>query len=135
MKSSTHKHIRVTSRRQASPIFPDDSSRHQGIVAETVLKLFFSLVIGMAGFISLIKLVPYHHTQQGRLKELRSQVAETETRVFQLREQLNRNFDPQQVQSLVEEYSSLTTPNRVHIFVQDLENKPIAASKIVSNSP
>ncbi|MDJ0530946.1 MAG: hypothetical protein QNJ70_00400 [Xenococcaceae cyanobacterium MO_207.B15] len=105
----------------------------QGLVTETVLKLFFSFVIGVAGLASLIKLVPYHNTQQAKLKELRAQVKETKVRVFQLREELNRNFDPQQTQSLIEEYSSLTAPNRIHIFVHDEDNIIMNNSETVSN--
>ena len=110
----------------------------QGIVTETVLKLFFSFLIGVAGVASLIKLVPYHIRQQAKLKELRAQVKETEAIVFKLREEFNRNFDPKQTQSLIEEYSPLTAPNRIHIFVHDgnntaISNSKISNSKIVSN--
>ncbi len=105
----------------------------QGLVTETVLKLFFSLVIGVTGLTSLIKLVPYHNAQQAKLKELRTQVQETQVRVFKLRQELNRNFDPQQTQNLIEEYSSLTVPDRIQVFVRDTEkNSTIGDSKIVS---
>ena len=132
MKLSAGKNDRVFDQRKISRYNRD---RNRAIVTETVLKLFFSLMIGMSGIISLIKLVPHHNTQQGKLKELRAQVKETEIRVSKLRKQLNRNFDPQQTQSLVEEYSALITPDRIHVFVQDINNIPNSDSKIVSNLP
>ncbi|MDJ0647711.1 MAG: hypothetical protein QNJ60_03305 [Xenococcaceae cyanobacterium MO_188.B19] len=130
MKLSAGKNDRVFDERR---IFRYNRDRNQGVVTEAVLKLFFSIVIGMTGIVSLIKLLPHHNIQQGKLKELRAQVKETEIRVFKLRTELNRNFDPQQTQSLLEEYSALTTPDRIHVFVQDTSNAPISDSKIVSN--
>ncbi len=91
----------------------------QGLVAETSLKLFFSLVIGMAAVVSVIKLVPYHFSQKAKLKEIRSQVEETERRVEILREQLNRNFDSEQTQILMEEYSPNIAPNRSRVFWEE----------------
>ena len=91
----------------------------QGLVAETSLKLFFSFVIGMAAVVSVIKLVPYHFSQKAKLKEIRSQVEETERRVEILREQLNRNFDSEQTQILMEEYSPNIAPNRSRVFWEE----------------
>jgi len=67
--------------------------------------------------------LPYHLTQQAKLKELRIQVQETDARVSKLREQLNHNFDPQQTQSLMEQYSTLTTPNQSRIYWLDEKSK------------
>ncbi len=130
MKLSAGKNDRVFDQRKISRYNRD---RNQGIITETVLKLFFSLMIGMSGIISLIKLVPHHNNQQGKLKELRAQVKETEIRVSKLRKELSRNFDPQQTQSLVEEYTALTAPNRIHVFVRDINNAPTPDSKIISD--
>ncbi len=91
----------------------------QGLVAETSLKLFFSFVIGMAAVVSVIKLVPYHFSQKAKLKEIRSQVEETERRVEILREQLNRNFDSEQTHILMEEYSPNIAPNRSRVFWEE----------------
>ena len=63
-----------------------------------------------------MKLLPYHLSQQEKLQELRIQVQETEARVVKLREQLNKNFDPQQTKNLMEKYSSLLAPNQSRIY-------------------
>lgn len=91
----------------------------QGLVAETSLKLFFSFVIGTTAVVSVIKLVPYHFSQKAKLKEIRSQVEETERRVEILREQLNRNFDSEQTHILIEEYSPNIAPNRSRVFWEE----------------
>lgn len=96
--------------------------RQQELVAETSLKLFFSFVIGVGALVSVIKLVPYHFSQKDKLKEIRSQVEETERRVKILRQQLDRNFDSEQTPMLMEEYSPNIAPNRSRVFWE--EEKP-----------
>ena len=89
---------------------------YRGITAEISLKLILSWAIALAAIASLFRLLPYHLSQQAKLKELRIQVRETDARVTKLREQLNHNFDPQKTQSLMEQYSSLTAPNQSRIY-------------------
>lgn len=89
---------------------------YRGVTAEISLKLILSWAIAIGAIASFFRLLPYHLTQQEKLKELRIQVQETEARVTQLREQLNHNFDPQQTQSLMEQYSTLTTPDQSRIY-------------------
>ena len=100
---------------------PRHSSRqrhnpYRGVTAEIGLKLILSWAIAIAAIVSLFRLLPYHLTQRVKLKELRIQVDETDARVGKLREQLNHNFDPQRTQSLMEQYSSLTSPNQSRIY-------------------
>ena len=89
---------------------------YRGVTAEITLKLILSWAIAIAAIASLFRLLPYHLSQQAKLKELRMQVDETEARVGKLRNQLNYNFDPQKTQSLMEQYSSLTSPNQSRIY-------------------
>ena len=131
MKISDAQTVKVAASSRASRRSHQTS---QGIVTEVTLKFFFSLVIGIAGVASLVRLIPYHHTQLAKLREIRAQVTETEAKVFKLRQEFQRNFDPQQTQSLIEKYSSLTTPNRVRVFMYDDQDLIIPHSKIVSNS-
>lgn len=99
------------------PPYPQKKrSPYRGVTAEVWLKLVLSWIIAIASIGSLIKLLPYHFAQQAKLEELRIQVEQTEARVKELRHQLNQNFDPQQAQSLMEQYSSLLAPNRSRIY-------------------
>ena len=95
----------------------------QGLVAETSLKLSFSLLIGVIAVISTIRLVPYHFSQKAKLEEIRSKVEETERRVEILRKELNRNFDTEQTQILMEEYSPNIAPNRSRVFWEEEDTK------------
>lgn len=100
--------VRPKSRHRQNP--------YKGVRAEISLKLILSWAIALAAIASLFRLLPYHLSQQAKLKELRLQVRETEARVNKLRKQLNHNFDPQKTQSLMEQYSSLTSPNQTRIY-------------------
>ena len=96
---------------------------YRGVRAEIGLKLILSWTIAIASIASVSRLLPYHLSQQAKLKELRIQVQETDARVAKLREQLNHNFDPQRTQSLMEQYSSLTSPNQSRIYwLQEKKN-------------
>ena len=89
---------------------------YRAITAEITLKLVLSWIVALGAIASFFKLLPYHLTQQAKLKELRIQVQETDARVSKLREQLNYNFDPQQTERLREQYSSLTNSNQSRVY-------------------
>ncbi|MBE9043259.1 hypothetical protein IQ255_02340 [Pleurocapsales cyanobacterium LEGE 10410] len=114
-------------RRASQKVRRSSRSRHnpyRGTTAEIVLKLILSWAIALSAIASLFKLLPYHLSQQAKLKELRIQVQETDARVIKLRKQLNHNFDPQRTQSLMEQYSSLTAPNQSRIYWLPEESEP-----------
>lgn len=94
------------------------NSPEAGAIAETSLKLFFGLFASLVATISLARLLPYHFSQSEKLTELRSQVAETEHRVNIKRQQLQKNFDSEQIETLMEEHSSRIGKNRVRVFLQ-----------------
>ena len=110
----------MSNKKSATKIRKKRSSKGQatyrGMKAEIILKLIFSWAIALASVASVIKLLPYHLSQQAKLKELRIQVEETEARVSKLREQLNYNFDPHKTKNLMEQYSSLLAPNQSRIY-------------------
>ena len=106
-RQSSKKVRRKSSRKRRNP--------YRGISVEIGLKLILSWVVAIGAIASLFKLVPYHLSQQEKLEELRIQVEETDARVAKLREQLNHNFDPQRTRSLMEQYSTLTSPNKSYI--------------------
>ena len=89
------------------------------LITETTLKLFLSLLVTLVATISFGKLLPYHFAQSGKLKELRAQVKETEYRVNKKHQQLQKNFDSQQIEALMEEHSPRMTKNRVRVFWQE----------------
>lgn len=89
---------------------------YRGVRTEISLKLVLSWAIALGSIASLFRLLPYHLSQKAKLEELKIQVQETDARVVKLREQLNQNFDPQQTERLMEQYSSLTSTNKSRIY-------------------
>ena len=89
---------------------------HRELQVEIIVKLLLSWVLAIGALSALVKLVPYHFSQQAKLQEIDAQVQETEQRVTKLRAELNRNFDPQQMQNLMEEYSPRLAPNQSRVF-------------------
>lgn len=83
---------------------------------EITIKLILSCALATGAIAALVKLVPYHFSQQTKLREIDAQVEETKGRVGKLKEELNRNFDPQQSQNLMGEYSPRLAPNQSRIF-------------------
>ena len=94
------------------------NSQEAGMIAETSLKLFFGLFVSLVTTISLCKLLPYHFSQSAKLTELRAQVKETESRVNIKRQQLQKNFDSEKMETLMEEHSSRIGKDRVRVFLQ-----------------
>lgn len=89
---------------------------YRHIQFEVTIKLILSSVLVLGASSALVKLVPYHFSQQAKLREISTQVEETEKRVAKLKSELNRNFDPQQSQNLMEEYSPRLAPHQSLIF-------------------
>ena len=88
------------------------------------IKLILSWILALGAIAALVKLVPYHFSQQAKLREIDAKVEETRGRVGKLREELSRNFDPQQSQNLMEEYSSRLAPHqRIVFWLNQEQNK------------
>lgn len=94
------------------------SFNHDGAIAETSLKLFFGLFVSLIATMSLVRLLPYHFAQSAKLTELRAQVRETEYKVKIKRQQLQKNFDSEQIETLMEEHSPRIGKDRVRVFLQ-----------------
>ncbi|MGK7874958.1 MAG: hypothetical protein AB4426_17155 [Xenococcaceae cyanobacterium] len=92
---------------------------HMAVAAEITVKLLVNGVLSAAAIIALAKLLPYHLSQQAKLREVRIEVKDTETRVNQLRENFNRNFDPSQTKIVMQEQSPWVDPNQRRVVLLD----------------
>jgi predicted RND superfamily exporter protein len=107
-------------RRRRSPKKPSKpQSDRQWLAAEITAKLMASSAIAVVAIAGLIKLIPYQLDQQAKVKEVESEVVETERRVNHLRNNFNRHFDPKQTLSVMQEQSALITPNTRRIFFKN----------------
>ncbi len=86
------------------------SQRNHALIAELSLKTTVNCVILGVVVATAINLLPHQTSQQKKLAELQTEVAEAEYRVNQLREDFNRNFDAYQSIHLMQEKSTKIHP-------------------------
>ena len=126
LRNSTSPHNEAAAKRKSNKLNASASNRRHyneaGIMTETALKLFVGLFISLVASISLVRLIPYHFAQSIKLKELQSQVKETEYRVKSKKRQLMTNFDSQQAENLREKYSSRIDKQKIRLFWRSKDN-------------
>jgi cell division protein FtsB len=83
---------------------------------EVAAKFAVNTVLTIAAIATLIKLIPYHVSQEQKLQELRAEVKATKGRVDQLQTDFNRYFDPSQIESIMQEQSNRISPNQIQII-------------------
>lgn len=94
---------------------------HKIIAAETTTKLVVNGLLSVAAITAGLKLFPYHLQQQAKLKEVRTEVEATETRVNHLRENFSTSFDSTHSKIVMQQQSPRVDPNQRRIFL--LEQK------------
>ncbi len=109
---------RVRSRSQQRP------STDQVAVFESGLKLSINLILIVAAGTTLVTLIPHNLRQRAELERLQSEVQEVNGRVVQLREDLSRNFDPQQALNVMQEQNMRFDPRQKQVVW--LNSKPQA---------
>jgi hypothetical protein len=88
---------------------------HQVAAIEIGFKLGVNCILAIVATSALLKLVPYNLAQQTKLQEIRTEVSEIEDRVGHLQADLNRQFDPQQAMSVMQEESIRVDPRQRQI--------------------
>ncbi|HEY9703121.1 MAG TPA: hypothetical protein V6C58_11780, partial [Allocoleopsis sp.] len=86
-------------------------------------KLAVNIFLSAVALGTIIQLWAYYNSQQSKLGEIKTEVKQTEKRVNRLRSDFNRNFDPQQSQSIMQEQSPLIDPSQRQILWLD-KNPP-----------
>ncbi|MDF5721609.1 MAG: hypothetical protein PUP91_14235 [Rhizonema sp. PD37] len=93
---------------------------YQVMALETTAKIGVNLVISAAAASTLAQLLPYHWLQQEKLREIRTEVKLMEGRVNGLYAEFNRDFDPRQAKSIMQEQGYRFDPNqRQVVFPKD----------------
>ncbi|GBE91807.1 hypothetical protein NCWK1_1560 [Nostoc cycadae WK-1] len=92
---------------------------------ETTVKIGVNLAILGAAASALTQLLPYHWSQQGRLREVRTEVKIMEGRVSTLQAEFVRNFDPRQTKAITEQQGYRFAPNQRPIVLMNQDGKEI----------
>lgn len=98
---------------------PQRRHSYRAVAGETTVKLVVNLVISAAALTGLIQLLPYHLSQQAKLREVRAEVKRTEARVNSLRSDFSRSFDSGQAKSVMQEQSYRVDPNQRQVVWQE----------------
>lgn len=86
------------------------------LAQEALLKLSVNTLLMGVSAIALVHLVPAHLTQRNQLREVRSELTFTQTRVDKLRADFSRTFDPMQAQSVMQQQTHLIDPSERPVF-------------------
>ena len=93
------------------------SRQHRLVAFETCLRLGVNVGLSAIALSTLVYLVPYRTAQGQKLKEVQSEVQQTEVRVAQIQAEFSRNFDSSQVKAILQEQTHMVDPSqRVVIF-------------------
>ena len=76
---------------------------HYIMALETTAYIGVNFVIVTAAISALTQLLPYHWSQQDKLRAIRTEVNLTQKRVNNLQIELKRNFDPSQAKVLMQQ--------------------------------
>ncbi len=85
---------------------------YQIMALETTAKVLVNTVISTAAVSALLQLLPYHWSQQDKLRTVRTEVKVMEGRVQNLQTEFSRNFDPGEAKSIMQQKSFRFDPNQ-----------------------
>ncbi|MBR8826452.1 MAG: hypothetical protein DSM107014_00865 [Gomphosphaeria aponina SAG 52.96 = DSM 107014] len=92
---------------------------HKAVATESALKslVYFTLSVIATG--TCLNLLNYDSTQKANLREVEVAVQAKEERVAQLRDKFNRNFDPHQTRTLMQEQSPKIDSEQLRVILLD----------------
>lgn len=85
--------------------------------------LAVNLLLSATAVVALTQLIPYQKSQQEKLQEMQSQVKVAQGQVSQVKEQFDRNFDPQQARQIMQEQTNRIDPQQRHIILVHPDNE------------
>lgn len=92
---------------------------------ETIAKLAVNVTLSIAAVGALVQLLPYHLSMQAKLREIRSEVKETQARVNGLQNEFKGAFDPQQAKTVMQQQSYRVDPARRQIVLMDKNGESV----------
>lgn len=103
-------------RRHAPQRLAQQSRRNKAVLIELTLQMSVNCLLAGVAIATILRLLPYHLTQQEKLAELRGEVAKAELRVNQLRQDFSENFDAYDTSQLQQENSLKVAPNQKRVI-------------------
>jgi hypothetical protein len=101
---------------------------YQVMALETTAKVAVNIVISAAAVSALVQLLPYHWSQQDKLRTVRTEVKVMEGRVQNLQTEFSRNFDPGEAKSIMQQKSFRFDPNQRPVILMNRDQTVIEQS-------
>lgn len=99
------------------------------MAVEVTSKIVVNLAISTAAISALVQLVPFHLSHQAKLREVTTEVKQMEKRVSVLQAELNRNFDPRQAKSVMQQQTYKFEPGQRPIVLTNQYGEKIDLSE------
>jgi hypothetical protein len=92
---------------------------YQVMALETTVKVGVNILMSIAAVSALVQLLPYHWSQQDKLREVRTEVKVMEGRVQNLQKEFTRNFDPSEAKNIMQQKSYRFGPNQRPVILMN----------------
>ncbi|MBD0385111.1 MAG: hypothetical protein ICV54_00910 [Nostoc sp. C3-bin3] len=99
---------------------------YQVMALESTAKIAVNLVVTAVAASALAQLLPYQWSQQGKLREISTEVKLMEGYVNGLQTEFSRNFDPQQTKTIMQQEAYRFDPSQRRVVLMNtdrLENQ------------
>jgi hypothetical protein len=90
---------------------------------ESTAKIAVNLVVTAVAASALAQLLPYHWSQQGKLREISTEVKLMEGYVNGLQTEFSRNFDPQQTKSIMQQQGYRFDPSQRRVVLMNPDRR------------
>lgn len=108
---------------------------YQVMALETTAKIGVNVALTVAAVSALTQLLPYHWSQQEKLRAIRTEVNLAETRVSTLKADFSRNFDPGQTNQIMQQQGYRFDPNQRSIVFTDKQADSSESLDVSESSP
>ncbi|MEH1939418.1 MAG: hypothetical protein V7L01_04255 [Nostoc sp.] len=96
---------------------------YQVMALESTAKITVNLVITAVAASALAQLLPYHWSQQEKLREISTEVKLMEGHVNGLQTEFSRNFDPQQTKTIMQEQGYRFDPSQRRVILMNQDRR------------
>ncbi|MBC1239506.1 hypothetical protein VF14_14520 [Nostoc linckia z18] len=104
---------------------------YQVMALESTAKIAVNLFITAAAASALTQLLPYHWSQQEKLREISTEVKLIETHVNNLQAEFSRNFDPQQAKSIMQQQGYRFDPRQRRVVLMNQDGRVIEQTDLL----
>jgi hypothetical protein len=96
---------------------------YQVMALESTAKIAVNLVITGVAASALAQLLPYHWLQQGKLREISTEVKLMERHVNNLQAEFNHNFDPHEAKSIRQQQGYRFDPSQRRVVLMNPDRR------------